>query len=264
MLSPSCSPYGCLSYPIWPTRLWLSSNWAWTWVCDRRNDSPWALVLGSHRALGKPWESPCRWKPGQICRREHEPGSPSRSYFPPCFTLGSCPGGQLCSSSLPDFPMLLRWATFTSGLQALLTYKIKRRKCNWTCSFLSRSKILSKPAELRAQIPGQSSADWYPKDFCPSWLKQSSLSLTADSSTSHTSVKSQNTLTWASALEVLSKLFLHEEQRSWFHKVWERAEVVKQNRQTCYVTVTVQHHSNGYGLVLKAQSTSRVGTPSVK
>lgn len=135
MLSPSCSPYGCLFYPIWPTRLWLSSNWAWTWVCDRRNDSPWASILGSHRAPGKPWESPCRWKPGQICRREHEPGSPSRFYFPPCFTRGSCPGGQLCSSSLPDFPMLFCWATFTSALQAFLTYETKRGKSNWTCSF---------------------------------------------------------------------------------------------------------------------------------
>lgn len=136
MLSPSYSPYGCPSYPIWPTRLWLSSNLAWTWVCDRKNDSPWALVLGSHRAPGKPWESPCMLKPGQICRREHEPGSPSRSYFPPCFTRGSCPGGQLFSSSLPDFPVLLCWDTFTSGLRALSTCEIKRRKCNWVCSLL--------------------------------------------------------------------------------------------------------------------------------
>lgn len=121
MLSPSCSPCGSLSYPTWPIRLWLSSSWAWTWVCDRRNDSPWALAPGSHRAPGKPSESPCRWKPGRICRREREPGSPSRFYSPPCLTRGSCPGGQLCSSSLPDFQGLFHWATFTSGLPALLT-----------------------------------------------------------------------------------------------------------------------------------------------
>lgn len=162
MLSPSYSPYGCPFYPIWPIRLWLSSNLAWTWVCDRKNGSPWALVLGSHRAPGKPWESLCTLKPGQICRREREPGSPSRSYSPPCFTLGSCPAGQLFSSSLPDFPVLLCWATFTSGLQALLTYKIKRKKkCNWVV-FFSLSKIIS-VSELRPRFSVTNKASISPK-----------------------------------------------------------------------------------------------------
>lgn len=185
MLSPSYSPYGCLFYPIWPTRLWLSSNLAWTWVCGRKNDSPWALVLGSHRALGKPWESPCRLKPGQICQREHEPGSPSHSYFPPCFTLRSCPGGQLFSSSLPDFPMLLCWATFTSGLQALSTYKIKRRKRNWACFFFFSPKFCLSLLnwEPRFSVTNKASVqnkstDQYREKSCPSWLKRSLPKLT--------------------------------------------------------------------------------------
>lgn len=101
MLSLSCSLYGCPSCPTWPKELWLSSSWAWTWVCDRKNGSPWALALGSHRVLGKLWEFPYKLRPGQICRREHEPDSPFHSHFPPCFPLNSCPCWCEGSCALP-------------------------------------------------------------------------------------------------------------------------------------------------------------------